>query len=79
MGFDLIGWGRTAIGAGLMALMTTGAGNAQSLAERNEIMFQQMQQIRGVSGGEMRRIRAIFAASPNGWMGQGNPPSPAIP
>jgi hypothetical protein len=36
-------------------------------------MFQQMQQIRGVSGGEMRRIRAIFAASPNGWMGQGNP------
>jgi hypothetical protein len=58
-----------------MALMATGAGagHAQSLAERNEIMFQQMQQIRGVSGGEMRRIRAIFAASPNGWMGQGNP------
>jgi hypothetical protein len=36
-------------------------------------MFQQMQQIRGVSGSEMQRIRAIFAASPNGWMGQGNP------
>jgi hypothetical protein len=77
MGFDLIGWGRTALGAGLMALMAAGAGpeqaNAQSLAERNEIMFQQMQQIRGVSGSEMQRIRAIFAASPNGWMGQGNP------
>jgi hypothetical protein len=36
-------------------------------------MFQQMQQIRGVSGSEMQRIRTIFAASPNGWMGQGNP------
>jgi formylglycine-generating enzyme required for sulfatase activity len=77
MGFDLMGWGRTALGAGLMALMAAGAGtgmgHAQSLAERNEIMFQQMQQIRGVSGSEMNRIRAIFAASPNGWMGQGNP------
>jgi formylglycine-generating enzyme required for sulfatase activity len=77
MGFDLMGWGKSALGAGLLALMATGAGtvagHAQSLAERNEIMFQQMQQIRGVSGGEMRRIRAIFAASPNGWMGQGNP------
>jgi hypothetical protein len=77
MGFDLMGWGKSALGAGLLALMATGAGtvagHAQSLAERNEIMFQQMQQIRGVSGGEMRRIRAIFAASPNGWIGQGNP------
>ena len=73
MEFDLMGWGRRAVAGGLMALMTTGLAQAQSLSERNEIMFQQMQQVRGVSGGEMRRIREIFAGSPNGWMGQGNP------
>ena len=36
-------------------------------------MFAQMQSVRGVSGGEMTRISQIFANSPNGWMGQGNP------
>jgi len=46
---------------------------AQSLADRNEAMFRQMQEVRGVSNAEIGRIRAIFAASPNGWMGQGNP------
>jgi formylglycine-generating enzyme required for sulfatase activity len=46
---------------------------AQSLAERNEAMFRQMQEVRGVSRAEIDRIRQIFAGSPNGWMGQGNP------
>lgn len=66
-------WTRAAIGGVALALLTSGAASAQSLAERNELMFQQMQDIRGVSGSEIRRIREIFAASPNGWMGQGNP------
>jgi formylglycine-generating enzyme required for sulfatase activity len=46
---------------------------AQSLAERNEAMFRQLQDIRGLSNAEITRVRAIFAGSPNGWMGQGNP------
>ena len=37
---------------------------AQSLAERNEAMFRQMQDIRGLSNAEITRVRAIFAASP---------------
>jgi len=47
--------------------------NAQSLAERNELLFQQLQDIRGLSNAEINRVRTIFANSPNGWMGQGNP------
>lgn len=53
-------------------LTVTGA-NAQSLAERNELLFQQLQEIRGLSNSEINRVRSIFANSPNGWMGQGNP------
>ena len=58
-----------AFAVSLMALPALG----QTLAERNETMFAQMQSVRGVSGGGMIRIRQIFANSPNGWMGQGNP------
>ncbi len=54
-------------------VLTGGAASAQSLAERNELMFQQMQEIRGLSNAEISRVRQIFANSPNGWMGQGNP------
>lgn len=77
MGTDMIGWVRKqswrVLGASLLALVAAGTAQAQSLAERNEIMFRQMQEVRGVSGSEMNRIREIFASSPNGWMGQGNP------
>lgn len=59
--------------AALAVGLAGGALQAQSLSERNEEMFRQMQEVRGVSAGEIRRIRAIFAGSPNGWMGQGNP------
>jgi len=58
-----------ALTAALMALPAAG----QGLAERNELMFRQMQEVRGVSAAEIGRIRQIFANSPNGWMGQGNP------
>lgn len=47
------------------------AGGAQTLAQNNERMFQEMQQWRNLSGATMDRIRAIFAGAPQ--MGQGNP------
>ncbi len=56
-----------ALGLGLTPL---GAG-AQSLAQNNEVMFQQMQEWRDLSPATMDRIRAIFAGAPQ--MGQGNP------
>lgn len=61
------------VGLGLVAGPGTSPAQAQSLAENNEEMFRLMQEVRGVSSGEIRRIRQIFANSPNGWMGQGNP------
>lgn len=57
------------LGLGL-ALSTLTAG-AQTLAENNERMFQEMQEWRNLSGATMERIRAIFAGAPQ--MGQGNP------
>lgn len=45
---------------------------AQStLAERNEILFHKLEQERGLSDEQVRRIREIFARS--GFIGQGNP------
>ena len=58
-----------ALAISLMALPALG----QTLAERNETMFVRMQSVRGVSDGEITRIRQIFANSPNGLIGQGNP------
>jgi len=57
------------LGLGL-ALSTLTAG-AQTLAENNERMFQEMQEWRNLSDATMERIRAIFAGAPQ--MGQGNP------
>jgi len=62
---------RTALASGLMALGLTGPVPAQTLAETNARMFQQMQQARGLSDATMQRIRAIFAGSR--FIGQGNP------
>ncbi|MEM7720882.1 MAG: hypothetical protein AAF376_00775 [Pseudomonadota bacterium] len=61
------------IGAAVGVALSCGAVQAQSLADNNEAMFRQMQDIRGVSNAEIARVREIFAGSPNGWMGQGNP------
>ena len=54
----------------LSGVMGAGAG-AQSLAELNEEMFQQMRDVRGVSNAEIQRIRRIFEGS--SYIGQGNP------
>jgi len=55
----------------LLALLVVGGAQAQSLAERNAEMLQQMQQARGLSAGTMARVREIFAGS--SYIGQGNP------
>ena len=42
-----------------------------ALAQQNERLFQQLQEIHQLSDGQMQQIRAIFARS--GYIGQGNP------
>jgi len=44
---------------------------AQSLKERNEALFEQLQKVHGLSEGQMDSIRTIFRQS--GYIGQGNP------
>ncbi len=55
----------------LALAVTGGSAGAQSLSDLNETMFREMQDVRGVSGAEIRRIRNIFAGS--SYIGQGNP------
>jgi hypothetical protein len=47
------------------------AATAQSLKERNEVLFEQLQRVHGLSEGQMDSIRTLFRES--GYMGQGNP------
>lgn len=54
----------------LGAVLEAGA-QTPSLHDQNELLFQQLQQIHGLSDQEIREIRAIFAHS--GVLGQGNP------
>ncbi len=42
-----------------------------SLKEGNELLFEELQRIHGLSEGQMNSIRAIFQES--GYIGQGNP------
>ena len=44
---------------------------AQSLAERNESLLREIQEVHGLSEEEMEGIRAVFKASR--YIGQGNP------
>ncbi len=44
---------------------------AQSLKERNEVLFEQLQRVHSLSEGQMDSIRALFRES--GYIGQGNP------
>jgi hypothetical protein len=44
---------------------------AQSLKERNDALLARLQQVHGLSEGQMRAVREIFAAS--GYLGEGNP------
>ena len=53
----------------LVFLLTSPA--AQSLKENNEVLFEQLQRIHGLSEIQMDSIRAIFRES--GYIGQGNP------
>ena len=43
----------------------------QSLKQQNEVLFQQLQNVHGLSDDQMNAIRKIFAQS--GYIGQGNP------
>ncbi len=56
----------------LVSIAVMSAAAAQpTLREQNELLFQQLQQVHGLSDQEMRDIRAIFAHS--AVLGQGNP------
>ncbi len=52
-------------------LLTLSALAASELAQRNEALFRQLQQVHHLTDSQMARIRAIFAHS--GYAGQGNP------
>lgn len=54
-----------------LAVMAGGPGTAATLAENNEAMYRLMMEKRGVTAGQIDRIRQIFNAS--GRAGQGNP------
>jgi len=45
--------------------------SSQSLQQQNEILFEQLQRVHGLSDSQMNAIRKIFAKS--GYIGQGNP------
>ena len=47
------------------------AGPGDTLAERNEALLRELQQVHGLSAESMRRVREVFAGSPR--IGQGNP------
>jgi len=53
------------------ALLSHPAASAQSLKERNEFLFEQLQKVHGLSEGQMDSIRTLFRES--GYIGQGNP------
>jgi len=54
-----------------LILFSQPAAIAQSLKERNEVLFGQLQEVHALSEGQMDSIRALFRES--GYMGQGNP------
>ncbi len=62
-------------GLGIVVVVLLGvvlsAQSSSSLREQNEVLFQQLQRVHGLSDAQMTAIRAIFAKSP--IMGQGNP------
>jgi Sulfatase-modifying factor enzyme 1 len=54
-----------------LLLLFQSSAEAQSLKERNEFLFKQIQSVHGLSDRQMESIRAIFRES--GYIGQGNP------
>jgi phage-related minor tail protein len=69
---------RPILKAALAALLMALPAGAQTLAERNEAMFRQMQEVRGVSAAEISRIRRSSPRPMAGW-GRATRPSPATP
>jgi formylglycine-generating enzyme required for sulfatase activity len=63
-------WQTLVVVVGVM-LFDTGAGAASELAQRNELLFQELQAVHDLSERQMADLRAIFAGS--GVIGQGNP------
>jgi len=55
----------------LVALLLAAPITAETLAEQNERLFTQIQQVHSPSAAQMSRLREIFVAS--GFVGQGNP------
>ena len=53
------------------AFLSRPAATAQSVRENNEVLFEQLQRVHGLSGEQVDSIRALFRQS--GYMGQGNP------
>ncbi len=62
-----------AIGFSLLFLVFGAAlaANAETLQRNNELLFQQISKVHGLSSGQLDRLRNIFARS--GYIGQGNP------
>ncbi len=54
-----------------MALAAAGADAASTLVQRNNLLFQQLQAVHGLTDRQLAAVRAIFAGS--GVIGQGNP------
>jgi len=54
-----------------MLALTGAAGPGESLAQRNQVLLRELQQVHGLSDESMRRMREVFAGS--GFIGQGNP------
>jgi hypothetical protein len=59
------------VGACVLLVLTSAASAQTTRLEENETLFQQLQQVHGLSDDQMRDIRAIFARSR--VIGQGNP------
>jgi hypothetical protein len=54
-----------------LVLLSPPAAVAQSLKERNEVLFEQLQKVHSLSEGQVDSIRTLFRES--GYIGQGNP------
>ncbi len=54
-----------------LVLLSLSSAIAQPVKERNEVLFEQIQQIHGLSARQMDSVRAIFRES--GYISQGNP------
>jgi hypothetical protein len=54
-----------------LVLLSLSSAIAQPVKERNEVLFEQIQQIHGLSDRQMDSVRAIFRES--GYISQGNP------